>query len=64
MHGVRGAEFVVHYQADGGVVAEVVDVPLRVVGVGCIALVCEKEDRVLVVCAESLAIHGEEIVAG
>lgn len=43
MHGVGGREFVLDDDADGGVVAEVVGVPLRVVGVGDVALVGEDE---------------------
>ena len=39
VHGVGGAEFVLDDDADGGVVAEVVGVPLGVVGVGDVALV-------------------------
>ena len=45
MHGVGGGEFVLDNDADGAVVAEVVDVPLGVVGVGEVALVGEDEDR-------------------
>lgn len=43
MHGVGGREGVLHDYADGGVGAEVVGVPLRVEGVGDVALVCEDE---------------------
>ena len=46
VHGVGGRELVLDDDADGAVVAEVVDVPLRVEGVGDVALVCEDEDRV------------------
>lgn len=46
VHRVRGGEFVLHDEPDGGVVAEVVGVPLRVVGVGDVALVREDEHRV------------------
>ena len=51
MHGVGDvvAEVVVDDDADGGVCAEVVDVPLGVVGVGGVALVGEGEDGVAVV---------------
>ena len=51
MHGVGDvvAEVVVDDDADGGVCAEVVDVPLGVVGVGGVALVGEGEDRVAAV---------------
>ena len=50
VHGVGGveAEVVVDDDADGGVCAEVVDVPLGVVGVGGVALVGEGEDGVAV----------------
>ncbi len=42
MHGVgdTGA-LVADYQTDGAVGAEVVDVPLGVEGVGCVALICK-----------------------
>ena len=46
VHGVGGGECVLDDYADGGVVAEVVGVPLRVEGVGDVALVCEDEHRV------------------
>ncbi len=46
VHGVGGGEFVLHDQPDRGVVAEVVGVPLRVIGVGDVALVREDEHRV------------------
>ena len=45
MHGVGGGKFVLDNEADGAIVAEVVDVPLWVVGVGEVALVGEDEDR-------------------
>lgn len=43
--------------SDGGVGAEVVDVPLGVVGVGVIAHFGEEEDGLVVVCAEGLFVH-------
>lgn len=46
MHGVGGGEFVLDDQADRRVVAEIVGVPLRVVGVGDVALVGEDEHGV------------------
>lgn len=63
MHRVGGREFVLHDETDGGVVGEVVDVPLRVVRVGDVALVGEDEERVVVVGAEGDAVHVEEVVA-
>ena len=44
-------------EAHGGVGAEVVDVPLRVLRVGDVALVGEEEDWVVEVCAEGLVVH-------
>lgn len=49
---------------DGGVGAEVVDIPLRVIGVVVHALVGEHQDWGVVVCAEGDAVHEEEEVAG
>ena len=49
VHGVGGGGVVVEDYADGGVGAEVVDGPLRVEGVGDVALVCEEEDWFTVV---------------
>ena len=46
MHGVGGWEFVLDDEADGAVVAEVVDVPLGIEWIGDVALVGEDEDRV------------------
>ena len=46
MHGVCGGEGVFDDDADGGVGAEVVDVPLWVGRVGGVALVCEDEEGV------------------
>ena len=46
VHGVRGGEVVVDDDPDGGVVAEVVGVPLRVEGVGDVALVGKDEHGV------------------
>ena len=51
-------------EADGGRVAGVVDVPFWVVGVGCVAGVCEEEDGRVVVGAEGDAVDGPEEVAG
>lgn len=58
MHGVRGREGVFDDDADGGVGAEVVGVPLRVVGVGDVALVREDEHRVAVVKAGGWLVIG------
>ena len=55
VHGVRGGEFIFHDDSDRGVGAEVVGVPLRVEGVGYVALVCEDEHRV----AGSRTVSGE-----
>ena len=41
VHGVGGAAYIVDYQTDGAVGAKVVNVPLRLVGEGCVALVCQ-----------------------
>lgn len=64
VHGVRERGAVADDEADGGVGAEVVHVPLGVVGVGGVAEFCEKEDRVVVVAAEGDVVHEEEEVAG
>lgn len=56
VHGVGGGEVVVDDEADGGVVAEVVGVPLGVEGVGDVALVGEDEHGV--------AGRGGELVMG
>ena len=45
MHGVHHGRLVVEYDADRGVLAEVVYVPLGVVWVGGVARVGEVEDR-------------------
>ena len=47
---------VVHDQANGSVAAEVVDVPLRVHGVGRVLLLREEEERVVVVAPERLVV--------
>ena len=44
MHGVGGWELVLHDYPHGAVVAEIVDVPLRVVGVREIALIGKDQD--------------------
>ena len=64
MHGVGSGKFVMDDDADGGVVAEVVDVPLGVVGVGEVAAVGKHEDGVVVVGAVGDAVHVEEVVVG
>ncbi len=43
MHGVGGWDDVLDNDADGVVVTEVVDTPLRIIGVRSVALVCEDE---------------------
>ena len=49
MHGVGDVGLVVvEDDADGGVGAEVVDIPLGVGWVGCVSLVGEEEDRITV----------------
>ena len=58
VHGVGGeGDVVVDDEAHGGVGAEVVDVPLRVVRVGGVALVGEEEDGIVEIGAEGLAVH-------
>jgi len=56
MHRVCSGSGVVYNDADRGVAAEVLDVPLC--GVRKVALVSEKENRVVVVGAEGLAAQG------
>ena len=46
MHGVRGAELILDDDSDGAVVAEIVDIPLGVVGVREVALVRQDQDWV------------------
>ena len=46
VHWVRYGDFAAQNDADRGAITKVVDVPLRVVGVGGVALVCEEEYRV------------------
>ncbi len=64
MHGMGSSEFVLHDEADGGVVAKVVDVPLRVLGVGRVALVCEEKDRMVVISTERFAVDVKKYIAG
>ena len=51
MHGMRGLDFVVQDDADGGVGAEVVDVGVD--GIGCVSLVGEEEERITVMILAS-----------
>ena len=46
MHGVGGRELILDNNSDGAVVAEIVDIPLGVVGVGEVALVRQDKDWV------------------
>lgn len=65
VHGVVGdGDVVVDEEADGGVGAEVVDVPFWVLWVGDVARVREEEDRVVVVCAEGDVVHIPEVDIG
>ena len=64
VHGVRDRGGVFDDEAHRGRGARVVDVPLRVVGVGCVAGVGEQEDGRVVVGAEGDAVDGPEEVAG
>lgn len=57
MDGVREEKGVRDVDSYRGVGAEVVDVPLGVVGVGVIAHFGEEEDGLVVVCAEGLFVH-------
>ena len=52
MHGVRCRGIVFDNETHGGRIAGVVDVPFWCVRVGCVADVCEQEQRGVVVCAE------------
>ena len=61
---MRDGALVFDDEANGGGVACVVDVPFRVVGVGCVACVCEEEDGRVVICAVGGAVDGPEEVAG
>ncbi len=60
MHRVGALVVVVDDQADGAGGAGVVDVPLRVVGVGVVTEVGEEEDRVVEVDAEGRVVDAEE----
>ena len=64
MHRVRSWDLVLHDNADRVVVTEVVDVPLRVVGIRGIAQVCQEQNWVIVVTAEGHAVHLPEYIAG
>lgn len=61
MHGMSDWCGIVDYDADGGVTAEVFDVPFSLVGE--VFGECEEEDRVVVVCAEGGAVHAPEGMA-
>ena len=55
MHGVCGGEVVLKDDPYRGISAEVVDVPLRVIGIGGVALVGKDEERVAIwICQKSL----------
>lgn len=62
MHGMRKWYQVLEYDTDGLVLAEVVDVPFRMFWVRDVAQLGEEEDRVIVICAESLPVHGPHSV--
>ena len=65
VHGVgEEVDVVVDHQAHGAVAAEVVDVPLRVVGVAGVAGGGEEEDGVVVVCTEGLAVNVPDLMGG
>lgn len=64
MHRMCGASGVLYDEADGGVSSRVVDVPLRVVGVGRVARFREEEERGIVVSAEGDVVDAPEEVAG
>lgn len=64
MHRVSGGDLVFHDDADGVVVAEVVDVPFGIVGVRDIAKVRQEQDWVIVVAAERHAVHFPKHIAG
>jgi hypothetical protein len=49
VHGVDCEAGIHEHDADGSVVAEVVDVPFGGVGIGVVSFVGEKQDRVVVV---------------
>lgn len=52
MHRVRSGDFVFHNEADAVVGAEVVDIPLGIIGVRGVSQVGEQEDWVVVVGSE------------
>lgn len=58
-----GWEFIVDDEADRGGIFEVVDVPLRVEGVGDVALLGEDENWVVEVGAEGYPVHVKEVMA-
>ena len=64
MHWVGGSGVIFDNDSDRVVIAEVVDVPLGVEGVGSVTLVSKEEDRVVVVSAEGGFIHPPEGVVG
>ena len=57
MDWVRERQRIVYHDTNRGVGAKIVDVPFGVVGVGVVSYVREKEDRVVVVCAEGGTVH-------
>jgi len=64
VHGVSGLVFIVHDDADGFVGAEVVDIPLGIIGVRVVPLIGEQEDGVVVVGSVGLVVHDPDVVAG
>ena len=63
MHRVRDRGVVFDDEPHGGSVAGVVDVPFRIIGVGCVAGVCKEEQGRVVVGAEGDGVDGPEEVA-
>ena len=64
MHGVGVGVIVPDVDTDGGVGAEVYDVPFGVVGVGVVFLLGEEQDWVVVVAVEGYFVHVECAGAG
>ena len=64
MHGMYGNIEVIKDQADTFVVAEIVDVPFRVIRIGVVFLVREEKERIVEVGAESLVVKEKDVMAG
>ncbi len=62
MHGVRGGVVVPDVDADGGIRAEVHDVPFGVVGVGIVLLLGEEQDRIVVISNKRVSVHVKQFL--